>query len=235
MNKTNTIDSIDYSQRVAKQPKLVSTTEYDMLWMSARYCVGRHTIAASSHAGHIIKSYYNRLEESRRQSLADDIHERIYDVLRFSEIGFITDDSHRRYNVGICNGRLKPLTAFLDAVTSVGLNDDMMKRVRGLKVSYNFDTRNFDYKTDFSDYSRTSLFDIDDLVAWHNAAMCLDKHNHKAIITTTDEFFLCFPALFRRSHNSAYDYEMHFVPVNEYIANPFANRWIDGEKIKEVR
>lgn len=231
----NTENTIDYSKRVAKQPKPVSTTEYDMLWMSARYCIGRHTIAAASHAGNIIKNYYNRLDEARRENLADDIHEHIYDVLHMGGLGFSVDDSYRRYNVGMLNGRMKPLKTLIDAVQSLGLDDEMLKRIRGIKVSYNFDTRNFEYNTDFSDYSRSSSFGIDDLVTWHNTAMCLDKHNHKAIITTTDEFFLCFPALFRRSYKSGFDYEMHFVPVNEYVANSFANKWIDPEKIKEVR
>ena len=49
-----------------EEPKEMSMYEEDLIWMSYRYCIGRHTIAASMHAGEIAKHEYFRLSPERR-------------------------------------------------------------------------------------------------------------------------------------------------------------------------
>ena len=39
--------------------------EEDCMWMSYRYCIGRHTIASSMRAGDIASHYYGRMSEER--------------------------------------------------------------------------------------------------------------------------------------------------------------------------
>lgn len=48
----------------------------DCIWMSYRYCIGRKTIAASSHAGNIVQ-YTRYLSKERKQFMAKDIRREI--------------------------------------------------------------------------------------------------------------------------------------------------------------
>ena len=58
----------------------------DMIWMSYRYCIGRHTIAAAMHAPQLAQFIaVNDISEQRRQFYAKDILSSINDVLRLHD------------------------------------------------------------------------------------------------------------------------------------------------------
>lgn len=58
----------------------------DMIWMSYRYCIGRHTIAAAMHAPQLAQFIaVNDISEQRRQFYAEDILSSINDVLRWRD------------------------------------------------------------------------------------------------------------------------------------------------------
>ena len=56
--------------------------EEDCMWMSYRYCIGRHTIASSMHAGDIWKHCCGRMSEERQLFTAFDINREIESYLR---------------------------------------------------------------------------------------------------------------------------------------------------------
>lgn len=58
--------------------------EEDCMWMSYRYCIGRHTIASHMHAGDIWKNCKNRISKERQLFNAFDINRSIEDCMRFS-------------------------------------------------------------------------------------------------------------------------------------------------------
>jgi len=57
--------------------------EEDSMWMSYRYCIGRHTIAASTRAGDIASHCYGRMSEERSIFTAYDINREIERCLQF--------------------------------------------------------------------------------------------------------------------------------------------------------
>ena len=64
-----------------KKEQMLSEYEIDNIWMSYRYCIGRHTIAAHCHAGDIANNAYGRMTKERMQFMAKDINQEIYDCL----------------------------------------------------------------------------------------------------------------------------------------------------------
>ena len=46
----------------------------DCVWMSYRYCIGRHTIAAHCHAADIANNVYDPAEKNRLAFYAKDIN-----------------------------------------------------------------------------------------------------------------------------------------------------------------
>ena len=57
--------------------------EEDCMWMSYRYCIGRHTIASSMHAGHIWANCKDRMSNERALFTAFDINREIENSLQF--------------------------------------------------------------------------------------------------------------------------------------------------------
>ena len=63
----------------------IQLTDYeeDCMWMSYRYCIGRHTIASSMHAYDIWKNCKDRMSKERQLFTAYDINREIENCLRF--------------------------------------------------------------------------------------------------------------------------------------------------------
>jgi hypothetical protein len=60
----------------------------DFIWMSYRYCIGRKTIAASTHAGTIADIIFKNpdlLSRDRKEMMAVDIRQNILDVIRWNK------------------------------------------------------------------------------------------------------------------------------------------------------
>lgn len=57
----------------------------DYVWMSCRYCIGRHTIAAHYHATTIAQDVYGKISDERLQFNSEDICSCIYDNLHFKD------------------------------------------------------------------------------------------------------------------------------------------------------
>lgn len=64
---------------------MMSDYETDCMWMSYRYCIGRHTIASHGMAGDIAKNCYKRMTNERSMFTAYDINRSIEDCMRFGK------------------------------------------------------------------------------------------------------------------------------------------------------
>ncbi len=74
----------EYSLRLAYQNNYpLSNYEEDCMWMSYRYCIGRHTIASHMHANNIWKHCKGRLSKERQLFTAYDINREIEMSLSF--------------------------------------------------------------------------------------------------------------------------------------------------------
>lgn len=60
-----------------KNKELLSDYELDSMWMSYRYCIGRHTIASHMRAGDIASHCYGRISDERSVFTAYDINREI--------------------------------------------------------------------------------------------------------------------------------------------------------------
>ena len=70
-------------QTVYKENFPLSDYEEDCMWMSYRYCVGRHTIASHMHAGNIWKNCKGRMSKERALFTAFDINREIESSMTF--------------------------------------------------------------------------------------------------------------------------------------------------------
>lgn len=74
----------EYSLKLAYQDNFqLSDYEMDCMWMSYRYCIGRHTIAASMHAPAIWKHCKGRMSDERALFTAFDINREIESSMVF--------------------------------------------------------------------------------------------------------------------------------------------------------
>ena len=72
-----------YMRNFLKENTKLTDYEMDCMWMSYRYCIGRHTIASSMHAGHIWNNCKDRMSDERALFTAFDINREIENSLRF--------------------------------------------------------------------------------------------------------------------------------------------------------
>ena len=79
----------EYSLRLAYQDHFpLSEYEMDNMWMSYRYCIGRHTIASHMHASDIWKNCKGRMSDERALFTAFDINREIEMSLGFMKPNF---------------------------------------------------------------------------------------------------------------------------------------------------
>lgn len=62
--------------------------ELDSMWMSYRYCIGRHTIASHARAAEIGRNCYERLSDERKEFNAYDINNEIINSLSFGYVNW---------------------------------------------------------------------------------------------------------------------------------------------------
>lgn len=72
-----------FLHKAINENTMISDYEEDCMWMSYRYCVGRHTIASNMHAGDIWKNCKGRLNPDRELFTAFDINREIENSLHF--------------------------------------------------------------------------------------------------------------------------------------------------------
>lgn len=198
----------------------------DLIWMSYRYCIGRKTIAAHSHAGNIARYSFNHLSEDRKKFMAHDIRREINDVLHF------------RDNVSVLDYRQHlPEDAF-----SIIISDTIDRKGEILPEGYDFDEYN--YKIDngiinvernekvSKPYSSKLVHEASDLLPWIKLANALDKTCHRKITVSIDNKVIeyeCFPFPYVQYNGEKIG--MKWCPIERYLANPIVDCYIDGDII----
>lgn len=228
-----------------KKKNTMSDFMEDCIWMSYRYCIGRHSIAAVHHAEDIVSFLKDAdLNDDRRKFYADDIRREIADRLSWNSVGFTMD-----YSVP-ANER-KPLEAFINCLITNGITEKDLMGIE--KISYYFDygEKKLKYsiaKTDnIAQRAFVSLMDINDLLVWANLASWLDKGSWKTVVVKKDDGeeieVKCFESYLygRRIENDTESkepelrYEKILRPVEEFENRPWATVYIPKENIVEVK
>ena len=158
-----------------KEQKMLSEYELDNIWMSSRYCIGRHTIAAHCHAGDIANNAYGRMTKERMKFISKDINQEIYDKLHVYD-WFIVDNWWNTKNI-------RPLDVFYQCLNNIGFKTyDDIKKIKGIEC---FFTKEGELKTDVYYYNDKDKFnyksfsDVEDLEVWQRLANLFDVDNHK--------------------------------------------------------
>lgn len=157
-----------------KEQQMLSDYEIDNIWMSYRYCIPRHTIAAHCHAGDIANNAYGRMTKERMQFMSKDINQEIYSKLHMSD-WFDVDCVWNLNN-------FRPLDIFYQCLNDIGFkNYDDIKKIKGIECYY---TKEGELKTDvyyYNDgkFNYKSFMDVEDLEVWQRLANLFDIDNHK--------------------------------------------------------
>lgn len=139
----------------------------DFIWMSYRYCIGRHTIAAAYHADVIrglIMDNPDCLSENRKAFMAIDIRRQINDLVCWrSNVHVDGPRDADLYSLILYKGSEKPnekvkfyVDEFYNTVTTEPCEDDK-----------------------YVPYDK----DFEDIIRWIKLANILDKSTHKIITT----------------------------------------------------
>lgn len=139
----------------------------DFIWMSYRYCIGRHTIAAAYHADVIrglIMDNPDCLSENRKAFMAMDIRRQINDLVCWrSNVHVDGPRDADLYSLILYKGSEKPnekvkfyVDEFYNTVTTESCEDDK-----------------------YVPYDK----DFEDIIRWIKLANILDKSTHKIITT----------------------------------------------------
>ena len=157
-----------------EQKTMLSQYEEDCIWMSYRYCIPRHSIAAHCHAGDIANHAYGRMTKERMQFMSKDINREIYDILHIHD-WFSIDNV---WNLK----EYRPLDIFYQCLNDIGFKTyDDIKKIKGIECYY---TKEGKLKTDvyyYNDgkFNYKSFMDVEGLEVWQRLANLFDIDNHK--------------------------------------------------------
>lgn len=152
----------------------------DYVWMSYRYCIGRHTIVSNMHAGMIANDVYGKIPDARMQFMSEDICRKIHDVLHcgnFIDMGWYGN---------IPKTHFKPIDVVYSIFDKESINThEKARQIKSIAIDWNRKKNDFDYSIYYfneddknKDFGR-SLMDIEDLEVWQRLANLFDKSSHK--------------------------------------------------------
>ena len=160
-----------------KNNNMLSEYEMDNIYMSYRYCIGRHTIASHCHACDIANNAYGRMTKERMQFMAKDINQEIYNCLH-------VHDWFRIDNVWNLKS-FRPLDIFYQCLSDLKIKSaDEIKKIKSIEAYQNKDvTQGFIvdvyYYNDKDKFNYKSFWDIADLEVWQRLASLFDIDGHK--------------------------------------------------------
>lgn len=217
------------AKKKTKNVKMLTQYEEDCVWMSYRYCIGRHTIASHCHAEDIARNAYGRMTPERTQFISDDINNEIHSQLHygnFVDMGWYGN---------IPKTHFKPLDVLYSILNKESINSlEKFRQIKSIAIDWNREKQDYDYSIYyFQDNDKNkdlgrSLWDITDLEVWQQLANLFDLNGHKwckLIDGTIIEYYEHWHIM---NCQDGFVYVKHKCPVNE----PF-NRYINEDKIKE--
>lgn len=204
----------------------------DYLFMSWRYCIGRHTIAAHCHASTIAQDAYGRLSDSRSQFNSEDINREIYDCLHvkdFIDFGWYGN---------IPKTHFRPLDVIYSILDKENIDSvEKVRKIKSIAIEWNREKNDFDYSIYYfndndknKDYRR-SMNDIYDLEVWQQLANLFDLNGHKwckLIDGNLCEYYECWKLY--TTEDGRIGFKKYKYPVDRYYN---FNAFIPEENIKE--
>ena len=183
------------AKKKTKNVKMLSQYEEDCVWMSSRYCIGRHTIASHCHAEDIAKNAYGRMTKERTQFMSEDINNEIHSQLHygnFVDMGWYGN---------IPKTHFRPLDVLYYILDKENINSmEKFRQIKEIAIKWNREKQDFDYSIYYfndndknKDYAR-SLWDIKDLEVWQQLANLFDLNSHKLAKVKVDgeEKIVCY-------------------------------------------
>jgi hypothetical protein len=199
----------------------------DCVWMSYRYCIGRHTIAAHCHAADIANNVYDPAEKNRLAFYAKDINQEIYNILHINN--FLDCD----YVYNIPKEKFKPLEILYRGFKECGIdNSDKLKKLKTLEVYYEHSTGEFKYRAIMHQYADNykSLWDIQDLEIWQQLANYFSIDEYKTCILNDDTECQYYEFLSLNSYGSTFTFNEYKIPINRKFSTNIT--YIPEENIK---
>lgn len=159
--------------------KYLTQYEEDCVYMSYRYCIGRHTIASQYHAENIAKNAYGRMTPERTRFMSEDINNEIYSQLNwgnFINMGWYGD---------IPKSHFKPLDVLYFILDKESINTiEKIAEIKEIRIVWNRDKNDFDYSIYYfhdNDKDKAwgrSFWDITDLEVWQQLANLFDLNSY---------------------------------------------------------
>lgn len=233
----------------------LSDYEEDSMWMSYRYCIGRHTIAAHQRASDIAKECYGRMSDERSIFTAYDINKEIENQFTFGiggpEFHFPSTPQNRIYT-----SALDIYFQFLEDF-NIKSKEDLLRNPKVVEViltdnerGYKFETKTYEECASMcagatADSLRSKSVDyffmsgVQDLMIWNDLVHLFDKeHHHKSILVDGSEvewFWTYVQGSTQKEDGKWYTddfkYQRVRVPVDKW--NGYRTVWIPDESIKE--
>lgn len=168
------------AKKVKEKTTMLSGFQEDCVWMSYRYCIGRHTIAAHCHAEDIANNVYGRLTPERTQFMSEDINNEIYTQLKF---GSFVDMG---WYGNIPKTHFRPLDVFFSILDKKSINSvKKFREIKSIAIEWNREKNDFDYSiyyfndNDKNNGYERSLRNVMDLEVWQQLANMFDLNGHK--------------------------------------------------------
>lgn len=199
----------------------------DCVWMSYRYCIGRHTIAAHSHAADIANNIYDPAEKDRLAFYAKDINQEIYNILHINN--FLDFD----YIYNIPKEKFKPLEILYRGFKECGIDSsDKLKKLKTLEVYYEHSTGEFKYRAIMHQYvdNYRSLWDIQDLEIWQKLANYFSIDEYKTCILNDDTECRYYEFLSLNSYGGTFTFNEYKIPISRKFSTNIT--YIPEENIK---
>lgn len=211
-----------------KEQQMLSEYEMDNIYMSYRYCIGRHTIAAHCHAGDIANNAYGRMTKERMQFMAKDINREIYDKLHWND-WFMIDNIWNLKD-------FRPLDIFYQCLNDIGLKTyDDIKKIKGIECYF---TKEGELKTDvyyYNDkgkFNYKSFMDLEDLEVWQRLANLFDVDNHKWCKCSGGKIVEYYEYWTHYKTEKGLEFRKIKCPIDGYH-NFSVTTWIDEQFIEE--
>ena len=248
-----------------KSPILpISEFEETCMWMSYRYAIGRHTIAASMHANDIATHFFYRLSNDRKEFTAFDIAREIDNDLRWQFNLYI---EYPNLNVNyypyeilmkfIKKYNIKDLDEFnkFDRIDyDCSTEEFKVKYVSSYIDAYHSSPDGSEQKEIYDKKRNYNTMDLDDLLHWQMLAACFDVKRLKVIKTLyegTEAEHICFKSYSKQygrdteiSQYNGEPYEINdihniwweerWIPIDRYLAGS-EGVYIASEYITDIR
>lgn len=174
----------------------LSSFEIDNMWMSYRYCIGRHTISSQSHASDIAQNLYDKLSYDELMFASQDI---------CKEIAYVLQVSYNYYmKIEYETNNYKPLDLFIEFINSnIDFSGSFEEKLN--KILNKNSNKNTEY----------SLNTLDDLIVWQLLANLFDVSSHCKTEDGVEYFYG-----YLKSYSNPVAYKRYKIVVNDIYKKP---------------